>query len=144
MPGIVPGQMALGHSSALAGAPSITGGILIIDSSSLGNLKPASLKAFPKSLSLGKSMWHVLQLVPYMRENAGIAKLSRTERIEKRNARKSKDPFIVRNRRPLMPPSLWTAKQESCDVPLPTCDLLNGLKVFRLNEPLGSDAHHST
>src|SRR5208337_1498486 len=106
MPGMVPGQIAFGHSSAFAGAPSITGGILIIDSSSLGNLNPASLKALPKSFSLGKSIWHVLQLVPYMRENAGIAKLSRTERIEKRNARKSKDPFIIRNRRPLMPPSL--------------------------------------
>src|ERR1019366_8136481 len=73
MPGMTPGQMAFGQSSALAGAPSITGGILIIDSSSLGNLKPASLKAFPKSLSLGKSMWQVLHEVPYCREKAGIA-----------------------------------------------------------------------
>src|SRR5215469_5895410 len=73
MPGMVPGQMAFGHASALAGAPSMTGGILIIDSSSLGNLKPASLKALPKSLSFGKSRWHVAQLVPYKRENAGIA-----------------------------------------------------------------------
>src|SRR6516164_1904227 len=74
-PGMVPGQIAFGHNSALAGAPNMTGGILITDSSSLGNLKPASLKAFPKSLSLGKSIWQVLQLVPYMRENAGIGKL---------------------------------------------------------------------
>src|SRR5271169_5987051 len=71
---MTPGQMACGQSSALAGAPSMTGGILIIDSSSLGNLKPASLNAFPKSLSLGKSMWQVLQLVPYILENAGIAR----------------------------------------------------------------------
>src|SRR5208337_3973979 len=94
MPGMVPGQMACGQSSALAGAPSMTGGILIMDSSSLGNLKPASLKAFPKSLSFGKSMWHVLQLVPYMRENAGIARLSCTERTarDKSNTRNTKDP----------------------------------------------------
>src|SRR5271157_895370 len=76
---MVPGHIAFGHSSAFAGAPSITGGILSIDSSSLGNLKPASLKALPKSFSLGKSMWHVLQLVPYWRENAGIPKLGRAE-----------------------------------------------------------------
>src|SRR5215472_17822254 len=75
LPRMVPGQMAFGHASALAGAPSMTGGILIIDSSSLGNLNPASLNALPKSLSLGKSRWHVLQLVPYIRANAGIAKL---------------------------------------------------------------------
>src|SRR5208337_1706791 len=106
MPGMVPGQMALGHSSALAGAPSITGGILIIDSSSLGNLKPASLKAFPKSFSLGKSMWQVLQLVPYKRENAGIAKLFCTDRSEKVNARKSTEPQTERNGRPLIAPSL--------------------------------------
>src|SRR5215469_14182069 len=74
-PGIVPGQIAFGHSSAFAGAPSMTGGILSICSSSFGNLNPASLKAFPKSLSLGKSIWQVLQLVPYILENAGIAKL---------------------------------------------------------------------
>ena len=34
-------------------------------SSSLGNLNPASLKALPKSFSLGKSIWQVLQDVPY-------------------------------------------------------------------------------
>src|SRR5271169_6817887 len=72
-PGIEPGQMALGQSSACAGAPSSTGGIFNIDSSSVGNLKPASLKALPKSLSLGKSMWQVLQEVLYCRENAGMA-----------------------------------------------------------------------
>src|SRR6516164_5429417 len=105
-PGMVPGQIAFGHNSALAGAPNITGGILITDSSSLGNLKPASLKAFPKSLSLGKSIWHVLQLVPYMRENAGIAKLSCVEKSEKANVRKSKELQTERNRRPPMPPSL--------------------------------------
>jgi hypothetical protein len=38
-------------------------------------LKPASLKALPKSLSFGKSTWQVVQDVPYWRENAGIAKL---------------------------------------------------------------------
>src|ERR1700758_5288538 len=75
IPGIEPGQMALGHSSACAGAPSSTGGIFNIDSSSVGNLKPASLKALPKSLSLGKSRWQVLQEVLYSRENAGMAKL---------------------------------------------------------------------
>src|SRR5215471_10113177 len=74
-PGIVPGQIALGQSSALAGAPSMTGGIFSICSSSLGNLNPASLNALPKSFSLGKSIWQVLQLVPYILENAGIAKL---------------------------------------------------------------------
>src|SRR5215471_20830514 len=73
-PGIVPGQIALGQSSALAEAPSMTGGIFSICSSSLGNLNPASLNALPKSLSLGKSIWQVLQLVPYILENAGIAK----------------------------------------------------------------------
>src|ERR1035441_10900462 len=90
MPGIVPGQMALGHISALAGAPSMTGGILSIDSSSLGNLKPASLNAFPKSFSFGKSIWQVLQLVPYCRAKAGMAELgcaissSRTSTIAER------------------------------------------------------------
>jgi hypothetical protein len=69
----VPGQIAFGQSSAFAGAPSMTGGIFSIVSSSLGNLKPASLNALPKSFSLGKSRWQVLQLVPYKRENAGIA-----------------------------------------------------------------------
>lgn len=59
--GMVPGQTVLGHNSFWAGAPSITGGILINDSSSLGNLKPASLNAFPKSFSLGKSTWQVEQ-----------------------------------------------------------------------------------
>src|SRR5271157_546111 len=99
MPGMVPGQMALGHSSALAGAPSMTGGILIMDSSSLGNLKPASLKALPKSFSLGKSMWQVLQLVPYMRENAGIAKLLLADRIVSPSARNSGNLCISRNER---------------------------------------------
>src|SRR5271165_4857105 len=98
-PGIVPGQIAFGHSSALAGAPSITGGILIIDSSSLGNLKPASLKAFPKSLSLGKSIWHVLQLVPYMRENAGIAELLLADRIVSPSPRNSRNLCITLNAR---------------------------------------------
>lgn len=74
IPGIVPGQMVFGHSSLFAGAPNITGGILIIAASSFGNLKPASLNAFPKSFSLGKSMWQVLQLVPYIRANAGMAR----------------------------------------------------------------------
>src|SRR6516164_6736843 len=72
-PGIVPGQIALGQSSALAGAPSMTGGILSIDSSSLGNLKPASLNALPKSFNFGKSIWQVMQEVPYNRANAGMA-----------------------------------------------------------------------
>ena len=44
-------------------------------SSPFGNLNPASLKALPKSFSFGKSIWQVLQLVPYILENAGIAKL---------------------------------------------------------------------
>src|SRR5208337_609459 len=99
IPGIVPGQMALGQSSALAGAPSMTGGILIIDSSSFGNLKPASLNAFPKSFSLGKSIWHVLQLVPYMRENAGIARPSLANRIVNTSKRNSKVLCIMRNGR---------------------------------------------
>src|SRR5690348_10269486 len=64
-PGMVPGKIVCGQSSFCAGAPSSTGGILIKDSSSLGNLKPASLNALPKSLSLGKSMWQVAQEVPY-------------------------------------------------------------------------------
>src|SRR5271169_5499299 len=81
IPGIVPGQIAFGHNSALAGAPSITGGILSICSSSLGNLKPASLKALPKSFSLGKSMWHVLQLVPYCRAKTGIATVCSADMI---------------------------------------------------------------
>src|SRR5712692_4261776 len=83
-PGIVPGNMVCGHKSFWAGAPSITGGTLMKVSSSLGNLNPASLKALPKSLSLGKSTWQVLQDVPYWRENAGMAKLlpeSSTSRI---------------------------------------------------------------
>ena len=54
MPGIVPGQIAFGHNSLFAGAPSITGGIFSMDSSSLGNLKPASLKAFAEVIQLGK------------------------------------------------------------------------------------------
>src|SRR5215470_2916919 len=72
-PGIVPGQMLCGHVSFCAGAPSITGGTLMKVSSSFGNLKPASLNALPKSLSLGKSTWQVAQDVPYCRENAGMA-----------------------------------------------------------------------
>src|SRR5664280_898369 len=68
-----PGYTVCGHNSACAGAPSRTGGVFRKDSSSLGNLKPASLKALPKSLSLGKSEWQVVQEVPYLRENAGIA-----------------------------------------------------------------------
>ena len=51
---MVPGKIVCGHISACAGAPSITGGILIKVSSSLGNLKPASLNALPKSFSFGK------------------------------------------------------------------------------------------
>src|ERR1035438_5278081 len=82
---MVPGHIAFGHSSALAGAPSMTGGIFSIDSSSLGNWNPASLKALPKSFSLGKSMWHVLQLVPYWRENAGMAKLGYAVRTTRTN-----------------------------------------------------------
>src|SRR5271165_3362771 len=125
MPGIVPGQMALGHSSAFAGAPNMTGGILITDSSSLGNLKPASLKAFPKSFSLGKSIWHVLQLVPYRRENAGIAKLSRTEKTAriKSNMRKTKDPQTERNGRPTIATLLGGRRSRSCGASLPTCEL---------------------
>src|ERR1700741_4981329 len=73
IPGIEPGQIECGKSSLFAGAPSSTGGILMKLSSSLGNLNPASLNALPKSFSLGKSMWQVLQEVPYCRENAGIA-----------------------------------------------------------------------
>ena len=91
IPGIVPGQMAFGHSSALAGAPSMTGGILSIDSSSLGNLNPASLNALPKSFSLGKSMWHVLQLVPYKRENAGIASALVRRNEVKRTRRRTEE-----------------------------------------------------
>jgi hypothetical protein len=52
----------------------MTGGILSIAASSFGNLNPASLKAFPKSFNLGKTIWQVLQLVPYILENAGIAR----------------------------------------------------------------------
>ena len=72
-PGIVPGKIVCGHISFWAGAPSMIGGTFRKVSSSLGNLNPASLKALPKSLSLGKSTWQVLQEVPYWRENAGIA-----------------------------------------------------------------------
>jgi hypothetical protein len=57
--------MLCGHISFCAGAPRSTGGIFMKVSSSFGNLKPASLKAFPKSFSLGKSTWQVLQEVPY-------------------------------------------------------------------------------
>src|SRR5450756_1115861 len=93
---MTPGQTAFGHSSVLAGAYSITGGILIIDSSSLGNLKAASLKAFPKSFNWGKSRWQVLQLVPYMREKAGIAKLLLADRIVTTRASNSRDSRTVR------------------------------------------------
>jgi len=44
-------------------------------SSSVGNLKPASLNALPKSFNFGKSMWHVMHEVWYAREKAGIAEL---------------------------------------------------------------------
>src|ERR1700741_4804955 len=70
---MVPGYTVCGQSSACAGAPRRIGGSFRNDSSSLGNLKPASLKALPKSLSLGKSRWQVVHEVPYLRENAGIA-----------------------------------------------------------------------
>ena len=62
------------------------GGAFRNDSSSLGNLNPASLKAFPKSLSLGKSRWQVLQEVPYCREKAGIAQLAGGSRRLARDA----------------------------------------------------------
>ena len=42
-------------------------------SSSFGNLNPFFLNATPKSLSSGKLLWHVVQDVWYLRENAGIA-----------------------------------------------------------------------
>src|SRR5215472_18103195 len=70
---MVPGQMVCGQSSFCAGEPSMTGGILIKSSSFLGNLKPASLNALPKSFSLGKFTWQVAHDVPYCLENAGIA-----------------------------------------------------------------------
>src|SRR5215470_2139621 len=85
MPGMVPGQMECGHSSFWAGAPSMTGGIFRKVSLSVGNLKPASLKAFPKSLSLGKSRWQVAQDVWYCRENAGIAWLTAGDSNSTRN-----------------------------------------------------------
>src|ERR1039457_6341563 len=127
IPGIVPGQMAFGHSSALAGAPSITGGILIIDSSSLGNLKPASLKAFPKSFSLGKSIWQVLQLVPYMRENAGIAKLLLADRIVAARASNSRDSRTVRTvcrcMSVLLDPIANRSEEHTCELQSP-CNLV--------------------
>src|SRR5215469_14980589 len=61
IPGIVPGQMAWGNKSLCAGAPSKMGGTFRKVSLSAGNLKPASLKALPKSFSLGKSEWQVVQ-----------------------------------------------------------------------------------
>src|SRR5690349_17694141 len=75
-PGIVPGQMALGKISFCAGAPSMIGGTFRNPSSSVGNLNPASLKALPKSFSLGKSEWHVAHEVWYWRAKAGIAWLA--------------------------------------------------------------------
>src|SRR5271157_2153293 len=94
-PGMVPGYTVCGHNSACAGAPSSTGGVFRNDSSSLGNLKPASLKALPKSLSLGKSEWHVVHEVPYLRENAGIAlaeggcdRITNTVRVANRAAKR--------------------------------------------------------
>src|SRR4029077_4057705 len=77
-PGMVPGQMVCGQRSFCAGDPNMTGGILMKLSSSFGNLKPASLNAFPKSFSLGKSTWHVAHEVPYCRANAGIARADGT------------------------------------------------------------------
>jgi hypothetical protein len=70
-------RFTLGHDPThiSANAPSITGGTLMKVSSSLGNLNPASLKALPKSLSFGKSIWQVLHEVPYWCEKAGIAEL---------------------------------------------------------------------
>src|SRR5664279_5289866 len=97
IPGIVPGQIAFGHNSAFAGAPSIIGGILSMDSSSLGNLKPASLKALPKSFSFGKLMWHVLQLVPYWRENAGMATLGCAINTNRTNAITERSVLPARN-----------------------------------------------
>src|SRR3974390_2211913 len=85
MPGMVPGQTECGNTSLFAGAPSMTGGILMKLSSSLGNLNPASLNALPKSFSFGKSRWQVVQEVPYMRENAGMAKLLETRQKERKN-----------------------------------------------------------
>jgi len=73
MLGMVPGQTLCGQTSFCAGAPNITGGVLMKVSSSFGNLKPASLNALPKSFSLGKSRWQVVQEVPYCREKAGMA-----------------------------------------------------------------------
>src|SRR5690348_11732508 len=63
MPGMDPGQIAFGHSSFCAGAPSNVGGIFSMPASSVGNLKPASLNALPKSFNFGKSRWQVLQEV---------------------------------------------------------------------------------
>ncbi|MGB9122893.1 MAG: hypothetical protein WCE73_19925, partial [Candidatus Angelobacter sp.] len=42
----------------------------------VGNLKPASLNALPKSFSLGKSEWQVAHEVWYWRAKAGIAWLT--------------------------------------------------------------------
>ncbi len=132
IPGIVPGQMAFGQSSALAGAPSMTGGILSIDSSSLGNLKPASLKAFPKSFSLGKSIWHVLQLVPYRREKAGMARLWCDVRSKRARTASSRNLPPVRNERPRIPNLLAGGEARRAGIPLPpTVIWLNGTEVFR-------------
>src|SRR5258708_5696626 len=73
MAGMVPGQIACGNISFCAGAHSMIAGIFRNESLSVGNLKPASLKALPKSFSLGKSRWQVLHDVWYCLENAGIA-----------------------------------------------------------------------
>src|ERR1700694_3850750 len=97
IPGISPGQTVRGHTCFCASAPSSVGATFTKLSSSFGNLKPASLNAFPKSFNFGKSMWQVLQEVLYCRENAGIAYAFAGIKEKATGSRKKPD---TRNRRP--------------------------------------------
>ena len=67
-------------SSFWAAAPRSVFGIFNRPASSVGNLKPASLNAFPKSFNLGKSEWQVVHDVPYWRAKAGMALTRRKKR----------------------------------------------------------------
>ncbi|HEY5028546.1 MAG TPA: hypothetical protein VIK39_09080 [Candidatus Angelobacter sp.] len=58
-------------------------------------MKPASLKALPKSLSFGKSEWQVAHEVWYCREKAGIAWLA-VERVKKSKKQMHATPYCVR------------------------------------------------
>jgi hypothetical protein len=79
-PGSSPGHIARGHSSFQGSAPKGTGSSRRNSSSFSGNRYPFNRNASPSTLSLGAAVWHVEQVVLYLRENAGISSAAREVR----------------------------------------------------------------